>query len=193
MRRLLSLAVLGTALWTGSTAAQPPKSKKGPDRPDRPAPEDRADPRPGTSDTKQLMAELERMRARVNELEARLAAKERDGDRRPPAARGDERRPNPPIPPARTDEPRRSGSDARGPGPDRGPPNPRFADRGGPPFGPRGPGFGGPGGPGRPGLGRGPGGPARASMSSPADIGRRIDRLIRELEDLKAEVERMRR
>jgi hypothetical protein len=160
MKRTLSLAVVGLSMWAAPAAfGQPGGDRPGPGRPPRDG---------GRPD-----GEVERLRAQVRELEAKLAT--RESDRRPGPDR-EARGPGRPGP----------GREARGPGgpgrPEMGPPGdrgPRPAargpdDRGGPP---RGPGRG-------PDEFRGdrrPGGP---------DLSRRIDRIIRELEELRREADR---
>jgi hypothetical protein len=184
MRWFLSLAVIGAALWAASAAgAQPPR----PPQPPQP-------PRAGGDDVRKLEAELDRLRAQVKELEGKLA-RSRDGDRRPDQPgdrkgdrkgddRKDERKGD-----DRKDE--RKGDDRKGDRPEpRGPMpggpggmGPRF----GPPFGPPGRGFG-PFGP----PGRGPDRDARPNQpaAGPADLERRLERIIDELEHLRNDIKR---
>lgn len=241
MRRILSLAVFGAALWAAPQVnGQPDKAPP---------------PRSGPNNSKRDTSEIDRLRAQVKELEAKLAAREpegrsarpdsRDDSRRPgspPAARRDDRGPGGPPPGGRGPTPPTAGrDDSRRPTPptadrderprgepgvrsrdDRGPGGPPAArgpggrPRGGPDFarrddrGPGGPRGGdrGPGGPRAARDDRGPGprgddrwsrgpqgGPPRsaAGRGSSSSLEARIDRLIRELEDLRREVERSRR
>ncbi|HEX4609459.1 MAG TPA: DUF5320 family protein [Urbifossiella sp.] len=228
MRRILSLAC-GLALAAPAAAQDRASQLRQANPPGRPAADNPRD----------LQAELDRVRAQLQELEARLA-KMKDGDRRPEAPKG------PPDGGRKFDGPpkkdffKKDGpkGDDRGPGPKAdGPkdaprgrevaPMPKAKDnppapapkadgpmggRGfGPPAGPGGPGFGpgggrgfGPGGPGGPGGGRGfgPGGPPPFGPprftppnagTSPADLERRLDRIIEELDRLRDDLRRSRR
>lgn len=188
MTRLLSL-VCGLAL-AGSAAAQ-----------DRPAPQRPPQPgRPGAEPGRDLQAEIERLRAQVRELEARLP-RDREGDSRPDAApkkdgrevapmprpKGDDRGPAPkadgPMGGGRGFGPPGGGFGPGGPGFGKGGPNPPFGGPGG--MG-KGPGFGG--GPFVPpaAQGRGPGGPG----AGPGDVEQRLNRIIDELERLRDDLHR---
>jgi hypothetical protein len=181
MRRIMYVAALTAGLCVaGSSPAQPgPGGPRG--RGDGP-------------DVRSLQSQLEKLTAQVKELEAKLARVEDSKDRGRPAA-GDRQEPK--------ERTRPGTGERRGPGPDFGP------GRGGPPFerfrdgDRRGPGFGGPGRFGPPGPSRfGPDGPRgrdgdRAPMprevGSSAEVNRRIDRIIGELEQLKRELPSSRR
>ena len=165
MRRLVYLTALMIGLCVaGSGMAQPRTG--GPDRGRGDAP-----------DVRRLEAQLEQLNAKLNELEARLARLQRA---QTPKDAPRTERPG--------DRPRFAG-----PGGDR----PGFGGGRGP--GPGGMGFGrfapddprGPGGDrgdrGGPGGSRGPG------VSGPPDIGRRLDRIINELEQLKNDLQAQRR
>jgi hypothetical protein len=120
-------------------------------------------PRPGRSggeELRKLETELDRLKAQTKELEAKLA-KAKEA----------------------TDRPARPERKADGPPEHRGPGGPRGFDGHGPRFGPPGPPHGGSRGFGPPGRG-GPG------AGSTTDLVRRIDRIIRELEQIRSEVER---
>ncbi|MFO0800970.1 MAG: hypothetical protein U0804_26185 [Gemmataceae bacterium] len=177
MTRILSL-VYGLAL-AGSAAAQ-----------DRPAPQ-RQPERPKAEAARDLQVEVERLRAQVRELEARL---NRDGDRRPEGGAKKEGREVAPMPRPKGDDRGPAPKDfGRGPGPmggGFGGPAPKDGGRGPGPMGGGfgGPGFGGPGfggqGFGGPGFGKGgpnppfggPGGmgmgPAFGGFGPPAAQGR---------------------
>ena len=173
MKRYLSLAVVGLSLWAAPAAfGQPGDDRPGPGRP----------PRDGGG---RPDAEIERLRAQVRELEKKLATV-RESDRRPDR---DTRGPDGPGRPG-------PGRDARG---SDGPGRPGMAPPGD--RGPR-PAFRGPGGP----EGRGdrsgpPAGPGRGPdefrreprPGGGSDLTRRIDRIIRELEDIRREADRPQR
>jgi len=217
MRRVLSLALFGAALWV----AQPSFGQ-----PDRPrGPRAGGDDAKKTDEAKTIEADLARLKEQVRELEAKIA-KSKEQPKADTSAPSRSRVPAPetppqnppatdrrPIPPAAEEGNRERGPGRPGPGgpggfgPGRGPGGP-----GG--FGPPGRGPGGPGGPGRgPGdfgpPGRGPGAPggftpplARGSerprsepsaTESAEALTRRIDRVIGELEQLKKDVERLKK
>lgn len=143
MTRILSL-LCGLAL-AAPAAAQ-----------DRPAPRPPQPERPKADAGRDLQVEVERLRAQVRELEARLA-KQKDGDRRPEGPKG------PPEPGRKFDGPPK-GDDRPAPRDVAPMPRPKDGERGpapkadgpmggrgfGPPMGPMGPGFGRGFGPGAP-------------------------------------------
>ncbi len=208
MKRILSL-VCGLALAGTATAQERPG-------PQRPAPQDR----PKADAGRDLQAEVERLRAQLREMEARLA-RDREGDRRPeggakkdgrevappPRPKGDERGPAPKAegrgPAPKVDGPMggRGGFGPGGPGGGFGPGGPGGFGQG---FGKGGPNppFGGPGGPG--GMGKGPafgggpfGPPATAQGrgpggpgAGPGDVEQRLNRIIDELERLRDDLHR---
>ena len=182
MRRLMFALVAGLCV-AGSGTAQPRPG--GSDRGPGPNPG-----RPDGPDVRKLEAEMEKLSTQLKEVEARLARMQRaeapkDG---PGGDRRGDRGPGP-----GGDRPR-----AGGPGGDR----PGFGGGRGPgpgasgfqgfgrfgPDGPRGPGGDrGPGRPGGDGPGRGPG------AGGPPDMGRRLDHIINELEQLKKDLDAQRR
>jgi translation initiation factor IF-2 len=173
MRRLICVTALTVGLClAGTTTAQP-----------RPGGPDRG--RGDGPDVKKLEAELEKLSAQLKDLDARLSKMQqanapKDGPRgdrsttgpgpggRQAGGRGGDDRPGPGF------------GGGRGFGPEGGRAFDRFA-----PGGPRGPG-GGPG-------ARGPGGRRGPGTGGPPDIGRRLDRIIDELERLKKDLEAPRR
>jgi hypothetical protein len=131
MRTMMYTTALGLLLWAADPATGQP-------RPGGPRPKG-----PDATDSKRLLEQLDKLDARLKELEDRL-----------PRAKGPER-PGPKGAPGRADP----------------------FSRG---FGRR-PGFGGPG------FGRPPAGASRGQVI-PDDIGRRLDRIIAELEQLRKDV-----
>jgi hypothetical protein len=192
MRRLLSLTALSIGLCVaGSATAQP-----------RPGGPDRG--RGDGPDLRRLEVQLEQLNAKLNELEGRLARMQQGPTRKdgPGAERPGDRGPGPGGERPRFAGP---GGDRPGFGGGRGPgPGGMGVDRFGPdgpggmgvgrfgPDDPRGPGAGGPRGPGAGGPG-GPGGPRGPGAGGSPDIGRRIDRIINELEQLKRDLQSQRR
>ena len=155
MRRLLYVAALvGGLTLTGAAAAQP---ERGP----MPRP---MGPKAGP-DSRRLEAELDRLSARLKDLEDRLGRAQRSDRPEPKAAPGDRDRRGPGF----------GGGFGRGPGD-------RFGGPGGRGFGP---GFGpGPKGPdGGRGFGRG------GSGGSSPDVARRLGRIIAELVQLKKDLQ----
>jgi hypothetical protein len=173
MRRLIYATALTAGLClAGTTTAQP-----------RPGGPDRG--RGDGPDVRKLEAELEKLSAQLQELDARLSRLQqvnvpKDGPRGERSATG-------PGPggrlagrPGGDDRPGPGFGGGRGPGPEGGRAFGGFA-----PGGPRGPG-GGPG-------ARGPGGRRGPGAGGPPDIGRRLDRIIGELEELKRDLQAQRR
>ena len=204
MRRILSLAIFGAAFWL----AQPGFGQPGGDRSNRSG----ADDTKKGEDTKKIEADLARLKEQVRELEAKLAkAKEPPKADAPATGRngGSTGRTQPqgppttdrrPIPPAAEEGNRDRGQSRPGPG------GPGGFGRGpggfGPDRGPRGPGGFGPpgdrpgrGGPPVGGMGRGGDRTGRepSAADSAAALTRRIDVVIGELEQLKKEVERLKK
>jgi hypothetical protein len=136
--------------------------------------------RPDGPDVRKLEAEMEKLSTQLKEVEARLARMQRaeapkDG---PGGDRRGDRGPGP-------------GGDRPGFGGGRGPGPGASGFQGFGRFGPDGP--RGPGGDRGPGGGRGPAGPGRPGAGGPPDIGRRLDRIINELEQLKKDLDAQRR